>query len=168
MSKSKGNFLSMRDYLDILDADYIRYYLASKLSPSIDDIDLNYDDFQKKVNSDLVGKFVNIASRSVGFLKKNDNQIGTDIDHEFYENFISSKNEASSDSRSARFRAWSICLRYTLDGSEVFVRFASMRVAFETRSAEVNNINCFSPTLITDPTPERGTTSFLFQGFSQS
>ena len=96
MSKSKGNFLSMRDYLDILDADYIRYYLASKLSPSIDDIDLNYDDFQKKVNSDLVGKFVNIASRSAGFLKKNDNQIGTDIDHEFYENFISSKNEITN------------------------------------------------------------------------
>ncbi len=93
MSKSKGNFLSMRDYLDILDADYIRYYLASKLSPSIDDIDLNYDDFQKKVNSDLVGKFVNIASRSAGFLKKNDNQIGNSIDREFYENFISSKNE---------------------------------------------------------------------------
>ncbi len=93
MSKSKGNFLSMRDYLDILDADYIRYYLASKLSPSIDDIDLNYDDFQKKVNSDLVGKFVNIASRSAGFLKKNDNQIGNIIDQEFYENFISSKNE---------------------------------------------------------------------------
>ena len=93
MSKSKGNFLSMRDYLDILDADYIRYYLASKLSPSIDDIDLNYDDFQKKVNSDLVGKFVNIASRSAGFLKKNDNQIGNRIDYEFYENFISSKNE---------------------------------------------------------------------------
>ena len=93
MSKSKGNFLSMRDYLDILDADYIRYYLASKLSPSIDDIDLNYDDFQKKVNSDLVGKFVNIASRSAGFLKKNDNHIGNNIDHEFYEKFISSKNE---------------------------------------------------------------------------
>ena len=71
-------------------------YLASKLSPSIDDIDLNYDDFQKKVNSDLVGKFVNIASRSAGFLKKNDNQIGTDIDHEFYENFISSKNEITN------------------------------------------------------------------------
>ncbi len=96
MSKSKGNFLSMRDYLDILDADYIRYYLASKLSPSIDDIDLNYDDFQKKVNSDLVGKFVNIASRSAGFLKQNDNQIGNSIDREFYENFISSKNEITN------------------------------------------------------------------------
>ena len=96
MSKSKGNFLSMKDYLDILDADYIRYYLASKLSPSIDDIDLNYDDFQKKVNSDLVGKFVNIASRSAGFLKKNDNQIGNMIDHEFYDNFISSKNEITN------------------------------------------------------------------------
>ena len=93
MSKSKGNFLSMRDYTDILDVDYIRYYLASKLSPSIDDIDLNYDDFQKKVNSDLVGKFVNIASRSAGFLKKNDNQIGNNIDTDFYEKFISSKAE---------------------------------------------------------------------------
>ena len=93
MSKSKGNFLSMRDYIDILDVDYIRYYLASKLSPSIDDIDLNYDDFQKKVNSDLVGKFVNIASRSAGFLKKNDNQIGNNIDTDFYEKFISSKAE---------------------------------------------------------------------------
>ena len=93
MSKSKGNFLSMRDYIDILDVDYIRYYLASKLSPSIDDIDLKYDDFQKKVNSDLVGKFVNIASRSAGFLKKNDNQIGNNIDTDFYEKFISSKAE---------------------------------------------------------------------------
>ena len=96
MSKSKGNFLSMRDYLDILDADYIRYYLASKLSPSIDDIDLNYEDFQQKVNSDLVGKFVNIASRSAGFLKKNDNQIGNDIDLEIYEKFISSKDEITN------------------------------------------------------------------------
>ena len=96
MSKSKGNFLSMRDYLDILDADYIRYYLASKLSPSIDDIDLNYEDFQQKVNSDLVGKFVNIASRSAGFLKKNDNQIGNDIDLEIYKKFISSKDEITN------------------------------------------------------------------------
>ena len=96
MSKSKGNFLSMRDYLDILDADYIRYYLASKLSPSIDDIDLNYEDFQQKVNSDLVGKFVNIASRSAGFLKKNHNQIGNDIDLEIYEKFISSKDEITN------------------------------------------------------------------------
>tara|TARA_Y100001936_G_C16075443_1_gene673703 strand:- start:1584 stop:3053 length:1470 start_codon:yes stop_codon:yes gene_type:complete len=96
MSKSKGNFLSMRDYLDILDADYIRYYLASKLSPSIDDIDLNYEDFQQKVNSDLVGKFVNIASRSAGFLKKNDNQIGNDIDLEIYKKFISSKDKITN------------------------------------------------------------------------
>ena len=96
MSKSKGNFLSMRDYLDILDADYIRYYLASKLSPSIDDIDLNYKDFQQKVNSDLVGKFVNIASRSAGFLKKNDNQIGNDIDLEIYKKFISSKDKITN------------------------------------------------------------------------
>ena len=96
MSKSRGNFLSMKDFIEILDADYIRYYLASKLSPSIDDIDLNYDDFQKKVNSDLVGKFVNIASRSAGFLKKNDNQIGNNIDNVFYEKFISSKKEITN------------------------------------------------------------------------
>jgi methionyl-tRNA synthetase len=63
MSKSRGNFLTARDYLDRLDPELLRYYLASKLDGGIEDLDLNWQAFQQKINSDLVGKIVNIASR---------------------------------------------------------------------------------------------------------
>ncbi|MFW5910211.1 MAG: methionine--tRNA ligase [Thiohalospira sp.] len=70
MSKSRGTFLNARTYLDHLDPDYLRYYLAAKLDAGIDDLDLNTDDFIARVNSDLVGKVVNLASRSAGFINK--------------------------------------------------------------------------------------------------
>ncbi|MDE0840689.1 MAG: methionine--tRNA ligase [Porticoccaceae bacterium] len=68
MSKSRGTFINARCYLDHLDPEYLRYYYASKLSRSVDDIDLNLEDFVQKVNSDLVGKVVNIASRCAKFI----------------------------------------------------------------------------------------------------
>ncbi|WP_044871704.1 methionine--tRNA ligase [Pseudomonas sp. LFM046] len=70
MSKSRGTFIKARTYLDHLQPEYLRYYYASKLSRSVDDLDLNLDDFVQKVNSDLVGKVVNIASRCAGFIHK--------------------------------------------------------------------------------------------------
>ena len=70
MSKSRGSFILARDYLDYLSADYIRYYFATKLTSGINDIDLNLEDFVQKVNIDIVGKVVNIASRCVGFINK--------------------------------------------------------------------------------------------------
>ena len=76
MSKSRGTFIMASTYLEHLDAEYLRYYFAAKLSPSVDDMDLNLDDFVQRVNSDLVGKVVNIASRCAGFLRKRfDNQL---------------------------------------------------------------------------------------------
>ncbi len=70
MSKSRGTFITARTYLDHLDPSYLRYYYAAKLGPTIEDIDLNLDDFVARVNSDLVGKLVNIASRCAGFINK--------------------------------------------------------------------------------------------------
>ncbi|WP_165681657.1 methionine--tRNA ligase [Metapseudomonas otitidis] len=70
MSKSRGTFIKARTYLDHLDPEYLRYYYAAKLSRSVDDLDLNLEDFVQKVNSDLVGKVVNIASRCAGFIHK--------------------------------------------------------------------------------------------------
>ncbi len=70
MSKSRGTFVNARDYLDHLDPEYLRYYYAAKLSAAVDDLDLNLDDFVARVNSDLVGKVVNIASRCAGFITK--------------------------------------------------------------------------------------------------
>jgi methionyl-tRNA synthetase len=70
MSKSRGTFISAATYLEELNPEYLRYYYAFKLGPGIDDIDLNLDDFIARINSDLVGKFVNIASRCAGFIAK--------------------------------------------------------------------------------------------------
>ena len=70
MSKSRGTFIKARTYLDHLNPEYLRYYYASKLGRGVDDLDLNLDDFVQKVNSDLVGKVVNIASRCAGFIHK--------------------------------------------------------------------------------------------------
>jgi len=70
MSKSRGTFIKARTYLDHLDAEYLRYYFAAKLSDGVDDIDLSLDDFMQRANSDLVGKVVNIASRCAGFISK--------------------------------------------------------------------------------------------------
>ena len=70
MSKSRGTFIKARTYLDNLDPSCLRYYYAAKLGPTIEDIDLNLDDFTARVNSDLVGKLVNIASRCAGFINK--------------------------------------------------------------------------------------------------
>jgi len=70
MSKSRGTFVKARTYLDHLPPEYLRYYYAAKLGRGVDDMDLNLDDFVQKVNSDLVGKVVNIASRCAGFIHK--------------------------------------------------------------------------------------------------
>ncbi|MDX1676652.1 methionine--tRNA ligase [Arsukibacterium sp.] len=70
MSKSRGTFIKARTYLDNLNPEYLRYYFASKLTSGITDLDLNLDDFTQKVNADLVGKVVNIASRCAGFISK--------------------------------------------------------------------------------------------------
>ena len=70
MSKTRGTFITARTYLDHLDPSFLRYYYAAKLGPTIEDIDLNLDDFVARVNSDLVGKLINIASRCAGFISK--------------------------------------------------------------------------------------------------
>ncbi len=80
MSKSRGTFIRARTYLDHLDPQYLRYYFAAKLGPGVDDIDLNFDDFIQRVNADLVGKVVNIASRCAGFIRKRfDNRLADSL-----------------------------------------------------------------------------------------
>ncbi|MEJ2669613.1 MAG: methionine--tRNA ligase subunit beta, partial [Gammaproteobacteria bacterium] len=70
MSKSKGNYITTADYLAQLSPEYLRYFYATKLSPKVQDVDLNLTDFVQRCNSDLVGKFVNIASRCASFITK--------------------------------------------------------------------------------------------------
>ncbi|SMN12144.1 Methionyl-tRNA synthetase [uncultured Candidatus Thioglobus sp.] len=90
MSKSRGTFIQVRSYLDSLNPEYLRYYYAYKLSAKIDDIDLNLADFKQRVNADLIGKVVNIASRSAGFIiKKFDKTLSAfAIEADIYQEFV--------------------------------------------------------------------------------
>lgn len=90
MSKSRGTFIKARTYLDNLNPEYLRYYFAAKLSNGVDDLDLNLDDFLLRVNSDLVGKVVNIASRCAGYIsKKCEGQLSaTCAEPELYQSFV--------------------------------------------------------------------------------
>ncbi len=90
MSKSRGTFIAASTYLAHLNPEYLRYYYAFKLGPGIDDIDLNLEDFVARTNSDLVGKFVNIASRCAGFITKRfDGQLADALDDpDLYEDFV--------------------------------------------------------------------------------
>lgn len=91
MSKSRGTFIKASTYLEHLDAEYLRYYYAAKLSGGVDDIDLNLEDFVQRVNSDLVGKVVNIASRSAKFITKGSDGVmsSTLADEELWQQAVS-------------------------------------------------------------------------------
>jgi methionyl-tRNA synthetase len=90
MSKSRGTFIRAQSYRKHLNPEALRYYFAAKLGSGIEDIDLNLDDFRLRVNSDLVGKVVNIASRCAGFIHKlNDGSLGTALpDLALYQTFV--------------------------------------------------------------------------------
>tara|TARA_Y100001935_G_scaffold184714_1_gene153347 strand:- start:50633 stop:52285 length:1653 start_codon:yes stop_codon:yes gene_type:complete len=90
MSKSRGTFIKARTYLNHLDPNYLRYYFSAKLNSKVEDIDLSLDDFIQRVNSDLVGKLVNIASRNANFISKNfEGMLSADFDSEdLYSDFV--------------------------------------------------------------------------------
>jgi len=90
MSKSRGNYISARAYLDKCNGEHLRYYYAAKLNGGVEDIDLNLSDFVSRVNADLVGKFVNIASRCAGFIKNKFNCQLADklVDKDLFDVFV--------------------------------------------------------------------------------
>ncbi|MDD3266877.1 MAG: methionine--tRNA ligase [Burkholderiales bacterium] len=104
MSKSRGTFITARSYLDSgLNPEFFRYYIASKLTAKIEDIDLSFNDFIARINSELVGKYVNIASRSAGFLsKKFNNKLASSIIDKSLLNDILSINTELNDLYSSR------------------------------------------------------------------
>jgi len=99
MSKSRGTFISARTYLKHLHPDYLRYYFAAKLGPGTGDIDLNLDDFVARVNSDVVGKVINIASRCAGFIGRQFEGRLSDTLHrpELFEQFVAEREQIAAD-----------------------------------------------------------------------
>ncbi|MES2625025.1 MAG: methionine--tRNA ligase, partial [Pseudomonadota bacterium] len=105
MSKSRGTFIMASTYKEHLNPEYLRYYFASKLGSNPDDLDLNLDDFALRVNADLVGKVVNIASRCAGFINRNfDNKLSTNVaDTELVGNFQQQAAEIAEHYNSREF-----------------------------------------------------------------
>jgi len=95
MSKSRGTFIKARTYLNHLNPEYLRYYFAAKLNNTIEDIDLSLEDFQSRINSDLVGKVVNIASRCAGFINKRfDGKLSNSLTDEALFNAFTDQSES--------------------------------------------------------------------------
>ena len=105
MSKSRGTFINARTYLENLDPECLRYYYAYKLTAKIDDIDLNLQDFKKRVNSDLVGKVINIASRSASFVvKKYDKELSANcIEKSLYDEFVKAGSDIAKHYEARNF-----------------------------------------------------------------
>lgn len=118
MSKSRGTFIKARTYLDHLDPTYLRYYYAAKLGPSMEDIDLNFDDFILRVNSDLIGKLVNIASRCATFINKNfDSKLASKHDDpSLFQEFL---NKSKTISKYFEHREFSKVIRETMKLSDM-------------------------------------------------
>ena len=110
MSKSRGTFIMARTYLDHLNPEYLRYYYAAKLNEKIEDLDLNLEDFVQRINSDLVGKVVNIASRCAKFISNRfEGRLSTELDHpELYQELA---DALSSISESYENRSFSKAMR---------------------------------------------------------
>ena len=105
MSKSRGTFIMASTYMNHLNPEYLRYYFSGKLDHDIDDLDLNLEDFQTRVNSDLVGKFVNIASPCAGFINKTfDGKLAAQIpDEAMFEEFATAGERIAQDYENRRY-----------------------------------------------------------------
>jgi methionyl-tRNA synthetase len=92
MSKSRGTFITARRYLELLPPEPLRFYFAGKLGPGVDDIDLSLEDFVARVNSDIVGKLVNIASRCAGFVQRGGGKLAAQLpEPALYEEFVGAR-----------------------------------------------------------------------------
>ena len=120
MSKSRGTFINARSYLNHLNPEYLRYYFAAKLNGNIEDIDLNLEDFVLRVNSNLVGKFINIASRSAGFITKRfDGKLCTELPPQDQALLTQLQNNADKIAELYESRQFSEAVREIMDLADV-------------------------------------------------
>lgn len=125
MSKSRGTFLEARTYLNHLHPEYLRYYFAAKLNGRVDDLDLNFDDFTNRINADLVGKVVNIASRCAGFINKRfDNVLSNSLSEPQLYSELLELRAAVIDSFVARDYARAI--RLIMDGADTVNQYIDL------------------------------------------
>ncbi len=157
MSKSRGTFIKARTYLEHLNPEYLRYYFAAKLSHGVEDIDLSLDDFMARVNSDLVGKVVNIASRCAGFIvKKFDGKLSPTLANDsLSKQFIQAAESIARDYEGRNFSkamreimALADLANQYIDEQEPWVRIKDDSLQQDVQDTCSVGINCFRQLII--------------------
>ena len=138
MSKSKGTGILAKEFAEITNPETLRYYFAAKLNNKVEDIDLNFDDYVQRINSDLVGKYLNIASRSASFLKKNNNILSINIDNNILDNLVSKKDEVVSLYES---REYSKLVRIIMDLADEVNKYINEQTPWKKEMDEAVDIS---------------------------
>ena len=145
MSKSNGTFINADDFAENYDGELLRYYFADKFNNSIDDLDFNEDEFIQKINSDIVGKYLNIASRVSKFIEKNGNNLSANLDVDFIEKNLSMIDEVIEHYENLNLSKSVKIIMKMADEVNKYINENEPWKSSEEKAAEVSStaINCF-------------------------
>ena len=137
MSKSKGTGILAKEFAELCDPETLRYYFAAKLNDKIEDIDLNFEDYVQRINSDLVGKYLNIASRCSSFIEKNSNELSDSFDNDLLEEAIKQKENIKECFES---RNYSKAIRLIMDIADLTNKYINDNTPWKKDTKEAANI----------------------------
>ena len=145
MSKSNGTFINADDFAENYDGELLRYYFADKFNNSIDDLDFNEDEFIQKINSDIVGKYLNIASRVSKFIEKNGNSLSANLDEDFIEKNLSMIDEVIEHYENLNLSKSIKIIMKMADEVNKYINKNEPWKSSEEKAVEVSStaINCF-------------------------
>ena len=145
MSKSNGTFINADDFAENYDGELLRYYFADKFNNSIDDLDFNEDEFIQKINSDIVGKYLNIASRVSKFIEKNGNNLSANLDVDFFEKNLSMIDEVIEHYENLNLSKSVKIIMKMADEVNKYINENEPWKSSEEKAVEVSStaINCF-------------------------
>ena len=145
MSKSNGTFINADDFAENYDGELLRYYFADKFNNSIDDLDFNEDEFIQKINSDIVGKYLNIASRVSKFIEKNGNNLSANLDVDFIEKNLSMIDEVIEHYENLNLSKSIKIIMKMADEVNKYINKNEPWKSSEEKAVEVSStaINCF-------------------------
>ena len=137
MSKSKGTGILAKEFAELCDPETLRYYFAAKLNDKVEDIDLNFEDYVQRINSDLVGKYLNIASRCSSFIEKNSNELSDTCDNQLLEEAIKQKEDIKECFES---RNYSKAIRLIMDIADLTNKYINDNTPWKKDTKEAAHI----------------------------
>ena len=137
MSKSKGTGILAKEFAKLCDPETLRYYFAAKLNDKVEDIDLNFEDYVQRINSDLVGKYLNIASRCSSFIEKNSNELSDTCDNHLLEEVIKQKENIKECFES---RNYSKAIRLIMDIADLTNKYINDNTPWKKDTKEAAHI----------------------------